>query len=206
MPVKKTKSTPRESEKRTSQEAAARGVKSGKAAAVDATSGAAVVPQPNAALDQLQFYEAGMRLFHAGKYSEARDLFLQSLVGSERDVAHRADLHIRMCERRLEVPKPVLHSADDHYNYGVAMLNARDLAAARYHLQIALAMDAGADHIYYALALCHGLAGDLQGAYENLRRAIELQPRNRISARQDADFAAFVNSPPFDRLLHPEKK
>lgn len=206
MPVKKTKPVPRDSEKRTPQEVSGRSARSARTGSVDAGPAAAAAPQPNAALDQLQFYEAGMRLFHAGKYREARDLFLQSLVGTERDVAHRAESHIRMCDRRLEVPQPVLHTADDHYNYGVAMLNSRDLTAARYHLQIALAMDAGADHIHYALALCHGLAGDLQGAYENLRRAIELHPRNRISARQDADFAAFVNSPPFDRLLHPEKK
>lgn len=199
MPAKKTKPVPKDSEKRTPNLKGAKMPVGEGAAAVSA-------PQPNAALDQLQFYEAGMRLFHTGKYREARDLFMQSLAGPERDVAHRAELHIRMCDRRLEVPKPVLNTAEDHYNYGVAMLNARDLAAARYHLQIALAMDSGADHVLYALALCHGLAGDLQGAYENLRRAIELQPRNRISARQDADFAAFIHSPTFEPLLHPEKK
>ena len=42
--------------------------------------------------------------------------------------------------------------------------------------------------------------------YENLRRAIELEPRNRIIARQDADFAPLANQPPFDALLYPEKK
>ena len=67
-------------------------------------------------------------------------------------------------------------------------------------------MAPGADHIHYALALAQALGGDFPAAYENLRRAIELEPRNRIIARQDADFAQLANQPPFDRLLYPEKK
>src|SRR5690242_20836864 len=46
-----------------------------------------------------------------------------------------------------------------------------------------------ADHVLYALALAKGLAGDIDGAHDHLKRAIDLEPRNRISARQDADFA-----------------
>ena len=62
------------------------------------------------------------------------------------------------------------------------------------------------DHIHYALALAQALSGDLASAHENLKRAIELEPRNRIIARQDADFAPLANQPPFDALLYPEKK
>ena len=32
-------------------------------------------------------------------------------------------------------------------------------------------------------------------AYENLKRAIDLQPRNRLAARQDPDFAAMAGPP-----------
>ncbi len=49
-----------------------------------------------------------------------------------------------------------------------------------------------ADHIFYIMARCRGLAGDGVGAYENLKRAIDLEPRNRAAARQDADFAALA--------------
>jgi tetratricopeptide (TPR) repeat protein len=133
-------------------------------------------------------------------------LFGRAARGSDRGIAHRAELHARMCDRRIEQPAALPTTAEEHYNYGVALINSRELAAAREHLQTALAMDAAADHIYYALALCYGLGGDLQACYENLKRAIELQPRNRIAARQDADFAPFANHPPLDRLLHPEKE
>ena len=115
-------------------------------------------------------------------------------------------LHAAMCDRRLEQAPVSLQSAEDHYNYGVAMINTRKLGEARLHLEKALALEPKADHICYALSLSLALAGDLGGAYENLRRAIELEPRNRIIARQDADFAPVANQPPFDALLYPEKK
>ena len=61
-----------------------------------------------------------------------------------------------------------------------------------------------ADHVLYALGACQSLAGDLRGAYENLRRAIDLQPNNRRAARQDPDFSAAIERPMFRRLLYPD--
>lgn len=147
-----------------------------------------------------------MRLFHTRNFRGARDLFRNATQGADRGIAHRAELHVRMCERRLEEPVLVLRTAEEHYNYAVTMINTRNLDVARQHLMSALAQEPRADHVYYALALCDGLSGDLQGAYENLKRAIDLQPSNRISARQDTDFASIANQPPLDRLLFPERK
>jgi len=149
---------------------------------------------------------AAMKLFHARKLQEARDLFQSAAAGPERDVAQRAKLHISMCDRRLQQATVTLKTAEDYYNYGVALMNARNIGEARSHLEKALAMAPDTDHIHYALALAQALSGDSANAYENLRRAIELEPRNRIIARQDTDFAPLANQPPFDMLLFPEKK
>jgi len=121
-------------------------------------------------------------------------------------MAQRAQLHAAMCDRRLEQAAPVLRTAEEHYNYGVALINARDVGGAREHLEAALRLAPGSDHIHYALGVAQALAGDLTGAHENMRRAIELEPRNRIIARHDADLAALSGLPPFDALLYPEKK
>jgi tetratricopeptide (TPR) repeat protein len=165
----------------------------------------AAVAQPGKSRSQLELFEQAMRLFHARKFREARDLFVQAAGGHERAIAHKAELHIRMCDRRLEEQPLELQTAEDHYNYAIAQINARNLLAAQQHLQSALGLDSNGDHIYYALALCYGLNGDLQGARDNLKRAIELQPRNRITARQDADFAAIASHPEISQLLNPEK-
>jgi len=158
------------------------------------------------ALTQLAAYEAAMKLFHTRQLAEARVLFQRAAAGTERDVAQRAQLHIAMCDRRLERTAVNFGTAEECYNYGVALLNARNAPEARTHLEKALAIAPGSEHIHYALALAQGLSGDLAGAHENLRRAIELEPRNRVLARQDADFAPLAAQASFRSLLYPEKK
>jgi len=100
----------------------------------------------------------------------------------------------------------VLNTAEEHYNYAITLINSRDLAMAQKHLRAALDVDSTADHVLYALAACQSLGGDLQAGYENLKRAIDLQPHNRLAARQDPDFTAMAGHPGFIRLLYPEKK
>ena len=161
---------------------------------------------PAAQPDQFTSFEAGMKRFHARQFKEARELFALAIRGPERDVANRAQLHVAMCDRRLQQITVILGSAEDYYNYGVALINSRNLPEARAHLEKALEMAPSADHVHYALALAQALSGDFVNAQQNLKRAIELEPRNRLIARQDADFAPLANQPPFDALIYPEKK
>jgi tetratricopeptide (TPR) repeat protein len=154
---------------------------------------------------QAEAFESAVRLFHSGQFRAARDLFQRAARGSSREVAHTALLHARMCERRLGAPEPAPKSAEDHYNYAVALVNQRRLETAEQHLQQALAQAPDSDHLYYVLALCRGLGGDLAGAYTHMKRAIELHPRNRMAARNDPDFAEIGQQPPLAELLYPER-
>jgi tetratricopeptide (TPR) repeat protein len=162
---------------------------------------------PHAApgLTQLAAFEAAMKHFHARQLTEARVLFQQAAAGAQSDVAQRAQLHIAMCDRRLQQPTVSFGTAEEYYNYGVALINARNINEARTHLEKALIIAPGSDHIHYALALAQALSGDFVNAHDNLRRAIELEPRNRQIARQDADFAPLAHQAPFRSLLYPEK-
>jgi tetratricopeptide (TPR) repeat protein len=155
---------------------------------------------------QLGTFESAMKLFHARSFEQARKLFTAASEGPERDVAQRARLHVAMCDRRLQQASVSLSSAEEYYNYGVALINTRNLLEARASLEKALEMAPNTDHIHYALALAQALSGDFTMAHQNLKRAIELEPRNRTIARQDADFAPLANQPPFDVLLYPERK
>jgi tetratricopeptide (TPR) repeat protein len=150
-------------------------------------------------------FDAAVKLFHARKWQEARQWFVHASEGPERDVAQRAQLHIAMCDRRLEQAPMNLRSAEDYYNYGVALINTHKAGEARVQLEKALEIAPATEHIHYALALAQALSGDPINAYANLKRAIELEPRNRIIARQDTDFAPLANQPPFDSLLFPER-
>jgi tetratricopeptide (TPR) repeat protein len=154
---------------------------------------------------QIQSLEQGLRLFREQRFAEARQHFEAAARGPQAPVRLTAKTHLSVCERRLQRPALALESADDHYNYGVERLNARDLPAARKHLEIALALRPGSEYILYAFAATLALSGDIPGAYENLKRAIEIHPRNRNAARQDPDFAGIVHSPIFAQLFHPER-
>ncbi len=174
-------------------------------AAAGVRTGAAAPPVGNAR-SQRESFEDGIRLFHARKFQQAREFFERAMGGPDRSVTHRAGLHARMCEQRLESAGLVLNTPEEHYNYAITLINSRDLGGAQKHLRAALDADATADHVIYALAACQSLAGDLQAACENLKRAIDLQPRNRLAARQDPDFAAMADHPVFIRLVHPDRK
>jgi tetratricopeptide (TPR) repeat protein len=208
MPEKKKITAEKSTQRRMSNQQPSKTAKTSESARVTAPgrSGAAAVAQAVTGQTQLAIFENAMKLFHARKFREAREAFHQAREGPEKDIAQRADLHARMCERRLEQAAVSLHSPEDHYNYGVALINTRQIAEAQRHLEKALELMPGSDHVLYALALARALSGDLETSAVYLRRAIEIEPRNRIAARQDVDFAPFVNQPPLDAVVHTEKR
>jgi tetratricopeptide (TPR) repeat protein len=174
------------------------------AAAAAAAENAAVVE----ALDsqaQTRVFESAIGFFHAGNFLKARQLFEQAAKGPAREMAHSARVHARMCERRIAKHELSLGTADDLYYYAVTLINERRLQQAEQHLQRALAQIPRGDHLYYAIALCRGLSGDLEGAYAHMKRAIEFEPRNRTIARNDPDFAEIGQQPPLCELLYPER-
>jgi tetratricopeptide (TPR) repeat protein len=144
-------------------------------------------------------------LLHKRNFREAKELFEKARKGPSLEIASNATLHVRMCERRLAAPLPEPKTAEEHYNYAIALINLRNLEPAGHHLGIALELEPRADHVHYAMGVYQALSGDAQGAYDSLKRAIELQPRNRMVARQDSDLDGIGKNPRIIRLLYPEK-
>jgi tetratricopeptide (TPR) repeat protein len=154
---------------------------------------------------QLKAYEHAVQLFAQRKFADARAVFLDVAKGPAPNIADKARSYAQICDRRTNNVEIKLSTAEDHFNYGVERLNARDVDLARHHLGRALSMQPDADHVLYTMALCCGFAGDGLGACENLKRAIDLEPKNRILARQDPEFTALASQfPNLRALLSPE--
>mgnify|MGYP000914690246 CR=1 FL=1 len=153
-----------------------------------------------------ELYEQAIRAFNSGDFATAKSMFERAAMGPIPEMAHSARLHAKMCEKRLTRPEMSLRTPDEHYDYAVALMNERRFEQAERHLLLALAQTPDADHLFYALALCRGLSGDLQGAYVNLKRAIELQPQNRITAKNDPDFAEIGPQSPLNELIYSDSK
>jgi len=159
-------------------------------------------PAPiTATAKQLQVWEQAVQLFTQRKFSEACARFREAATGPAAHIADKARSYLQICERKTTKPEVEFRTAEEHFNYGVERLNARDIEQAQFHFGRALGLEPNADHILYTMALCCGLAGDGNGACENLKRAIDLEPRNRILARQDPEFTALAGQLPALRML-----
>ena len=149
---------------------------------------------------QTALFGDAMKRFTKGEYAEARSLFDRAGAGPQLTVCESSRMYARICEQRLDQAKPELQTAEDHYTYGVAMINGRRLSEALIHLQKALALEDGA-HVRYALALASGLDGDTPGAAAHLQRAVEMDPSMRSFARSDADFQPLLKDPVIGQVL-----
>ena len=156
---------------------------------------------------QLKAYEEAARHFHQQKLNKARQAFEKVLGGPSKELADRAQVHLRICQQRISrVTEGNPRSAEDHYHRGVAMMNLGRWDEAREHLDKARKLAPRADYILYALAALDCLTGEADAALEKLKQAIDLRPENRYHARNDNDFAFLQEDPRFTELLYPERE
>lgn len=145
-------------------------------------------------------FEQAMTLFRGGQFQPARELFAQATEGPSRDIAFSAKMHIRMCEKRMEQAAPLLETADDYYNYGVALTNQRRLSDAAQQLEQALKMK-DVSHYHYALGFCLALSGDSAAAIAHTKRAVEMDPASRTALRNDSEFMAALGNSNVQAIL-----
>jgi tetratricopeptide (TPR) repeat protein len=163
-------------------------------------------PQEQAKQQQLKLYEEALKHFQQQKWARAKELLERVLEGPGKDLADRAQVHLRVCTQRIApVAAPTPKSAEDHYTQGVALMNMGRWDEARDHLDRARKAAPKADHIVYAIAALDCLTGEADSAMENLKLAIQLRPENRYHARNDEDFSFLQEDPRFTELLYPER-
>jgi tetratricopeptide (TPR) repeat protein len=147
-------------------------------------------------------FEIGVRAFQKQDYHTAAEVFEKLADIDARDIAERAQIHLRLCRQRTGRPAAAPKSAEEYYTLGVACLNARNLPQAIEHLGKADKLKPHQDHIQYALAVSHALEGNSDVAFTHLEAAFTLRPENRFHARRDEDFQGLTNDPRFRRLIY----
>jgi len=169
------------------------------------TSARRELPAANPSRGQARWFEAGAARFHAGDFRAAKEWFDKAATGPVLEMAHAARSYARMCEQRIGRTSLAPATTEDRYTLAIALINQQRFDEAERHLRQALATSPDGDHLYYALALCRAKRGEIEQAHLDLKRAIELQPKNRALARSDPDFAEFTRQPLFEELLFPEQ-
>jgi tetratricopeptide (TPR) repeat protein len=157
------------------------------------------------ARSQRDVFAQAVRAFNSGEFRKARELFEEVRGGADLAIAESAAMYAKACEQRLSRQHVEPRTPEEHYNFGISMLNQRRLDLAVEHLRAALNPDQGPPHVHYGLALALGLRGEAGPAQDQLRRAIRLDPQNRALARSDADFQPLLQDAGIREILFPER-
>jgi tetratricopeptide (TPR) repeat protein len=162
-------------------------------------------PEASPAHEQSQTFDRAVRLFQERDFSAAKALFSRAAKGPAFDIVHAAQMHIRMCDRRLAGSAETPKTPEERYNFGIALMNQGRHREAEEFLRQAVSENEAAGHYHYALALCCILQGDAGRSAGHLRRAIQIEPGNRIAALNDPDFQRALAHPDLRSLLAAER-
>lgn len=159
---------------------------------------------PTSARPQAETFAEAMRLFWASQYDRAIALFEQAAHGRDLSIAESAQMHIRMCRRRIESAQPDLKTPEQQHLYALSLINQQRFEDALPWLKKAVAADPKGDY-QYALALALGRLGHSEDAAEALRLALAADGALRTTAKNDPDFAPLLADPAIREVLEPSQ-
>jgi tetratricopeptide (TPR) repeat protein len=150
-----------------------------------------------AAKADLDDYAKGLELLHGKKWKNAEEVFARLAAETDnRQLADRARQSLEVC-RRVIAPEV---DAVDSYLTAVFEKNRGN-----HEKALELARAAGKseedERIAYLLASLHSLTGAPEKALEHLETAIRLEPKNRVHAYHDPDFAELRGQEDFSKLV-----
>jgi len=152
----------------------------------------------------LQQYQSAVQLVQQGKYDKALVALEKLLSTATPEIAERCRMYVQTCQRQIARAGLAFITPEERYDYAVSQLNGGYFEEAGEQFRGIIADFPNADYAFYGLALLDSITGRVQGCLDNLAKAIELNPKNRLQARSDNDFQNMVDDPRFTELLYPE--
>ncbi|MDX2030363.1 MAG: tetratricopeptide repeat protein [Blastocatellia bacterium] len=151
----------------------------------------------------IRAFEHAVKVFNRRQFEDAREMFesLKTRFPNDVEIAARSQMYIQVCVQKVAQSKAIPRNADELYDRGVFALNIGDFSQARQFFEKALRINPDAPHLLYSLAATHAQVGAHAEALEYLRRSIQIQPRFRSQAYNDADFSELRENKQFLELL-----
>lgn len=156
----------------------------------------------------IRAFEHAVKVFNRRQFAEAKELFEQLVQRHphEVEILSRSQMYLQVCSQKSSQPTgapPPTRSvtADELYDRGVYALNIGDFSQARSCFENALNLNPNEPHFLYSLAVTHAQIGAHAEALDYLRRSIQLQPRFRAQAFEDADLSGLRDNRKFQELL-----
>jgi tetratricopeptide (TPR) repeat protein len=151
----------------------------------------------------LRAFEHAVKVFNRRQFEEAKELFenIHHRFPQEVEINARAQTYIQICNQKITPTNASPRDADELYDRGVFALNIGDFMQARSLFEKALRLRPDEPHLLYSLAATHAQTGALDQALDYLHRSIQVQPRYRAQAMNDADFSELHEDKRFLEIL-----
>jgi len=153
----------------------------------------------------LRAFEQAVKVFNRRQFEDAKAMFetVQLKYPGDLEIVARAQMYIQVCKQKLEqeIKSAAPRNAEELYDHGVFALNIGDFTQARSFFEKALRLHPDAPHLLYSLAATHAQTGAHEEALNYLKRSIQIQPRFRAQAYNDADFSGLRDNRQFLELI-----
>jgi tetratricopeptide (TPR) repeat protein len=153
----------------------------------------------------LRAFEHAVKVFNRRQFEDAKSMFesVQLKYPGDLEIVARAQMYIQVCKQKLEqeTKSAAPRNAEELYDHGVFALNIGDFTQARSFFEKALRLHPDAPHLLYSLAATHAQTGAHEEALNYLKRSIQIQPRFRAQAYNDADFSGLRDNRQFLELI-----
>jgi tetratricopeptide (TPR) repeat protein len=153
----------------------------------------------------LRAFEQAVKVFNRRHFEDAKAMFesVQLKYPGDLEIVARAQMYIQVCKQKVEqeTKSAAPRNAEELYDHGVFALNIGDFTQARSFFEKALRLHPDAPHLLYSLAATHAQTGAHEEALNYLKRSIQIQPRFRAQAYNDADFSGLRDNRQFLELI-----
>ncbi|MEW6368687.1 MAG: hypothetical protein AB1714_29005 [Acidobacteriota bacterium] len=167
-----------------------------------------VIPaQPDPSVEAMALFDRGVEFFNARKFERAQKVFgaILDKCAEAREFHDRARLYLNLIEKQLNPAPSRPMSFEDYYNQAIYNLNLGDYDRALDFLKKASVKRPGDASITYFTALGYAGKSDSKAAHWYLKQAIELDPENRVLARNESEFQQLMDNAEFKELLFPRR-
>ena len=148
-------------------------------------------------------YEQGLGALQIRDFASAAAAFNSVIekFHDEHELHDRSRVHLRVCERQTMPLMPGPTTTEELVYAATIALNNGAQDESRRHLQQAIRQDAEDEQSHYMLAIVYAQTECPDLATSHLERAVELEPENRIIARQEPDFESLREDERVQKLL-----
>jgi len=153
----------------------------------------------------LNAFGDAMKNFHQGKNDRAEEQLLSFLEkhSSERELADRARMYLKICQERIGKSRErmTLKTDEDYFYYSAYKINQGDLDGAGKLLEKARDMAPKDGRVYYLSAELACLQGQVEDCLEYLKKAVHLDKVYGILAQNEADFQPLWDDKKFRLII-----